>query len=77
MNSLELRYEKIDSNIGLVHLSGRLDISGVQDIDLQFTIYTSTQRLPVIVNLENVTLITSIGLGMLRSEEHTSELQSQ
>lgn len=65
MDSLELQYEKIDSNIGLVHLSGRLDVPGVQEIDLKFTIYTATQRLPVIVDLEKVTLITSMGLAML------------
>jgi len=65
METLELQYEKLESNVGLVHLSGRLDVPGVQGIDLKFTVYTATQRLPVVVDLENVTLITSMGLAML------------
>ncbi len=63
--NLDLQYETIESSIGLVRLSGRLDVPGVQEIDLKFTVYTSTQRLPVIVDLEKVTMITSMGLAML------------
>jgi anti-sigma B factor antagonist len=63
--NLELNYEKLESNIGLVRLAGRLDVPGVQEIDLKFTVHTSTQRLPVIVDLEKVTLIASMGLAML------------
>jgi len=65
MTSLELKHEWIAPDIGCVYLSGRLDIPGVQEVQLKFTVFTATQRKPVIVNLAEVTLITSIGLGML------------
>jgi anti-anti-sigma factor len=65
MTSLELKHEWIAPDVGCVYLSGRLDIPGVQEVQLKFTVFTATQRKPVIVDLSDVTLITSIGLGML------------
>lgn len=65
MTSLQLKHEWIAPDVGCVYLSGRLDIPGVQDVQLKFTVFTATQKKPVIVNLSDVTLITSIGLGML------------
>jgi anti-sigma B factor antagonist len=70
MTSLELKHEWIAPDIGCVYLSGRLDIPGVQEVQLKFTVCTATQRKPVIVDLSDVTLITSIGLGMLISGAH-------
>jgi anti-anti-sigma factor len=65
METLKIDYESIEPNIGCVRLSGALDISGVQEVSLKFTTYTATARKPVIVDLNQVTLITSMGLGML------------
>ncbi len=67
MKSLEVRHEWIAPDIGCVYLSGRLDIPGVQEFQLKFTVFTATQRKPVIIDLSDVTLITSIGIGMLIS----------
>lgn len=71
MTSLELKHEWIGTNIGCVYLSGRLDIAGVQEVQLKFTAFTATQRKPVIVDLSAVTLITSIGIGMLITNAKT------
>ena len=67
MTSLELKHEWIAPDVGCVYLSGRLDIPGVQKVQLKFTAFTATQRKPVIIDLSDVTLITSIGVGMLIS----------
>jgi anti-sigma B factor antagonist len=71
MNTLLCTFEEIQSGIGCVCLSGRLDVSGVSEIELKFTVYTSTRRKPVIVDLSQVTLITSMGLGMLLTNART------
>lgn len=65
MKTLNINYESITPNIGCVHLSGPLDIAGVQEISLKFTTFTTTQKKAVIIDLTNVTMITSMGLGML------------
>ena len=65
MRILDIFYEPLDSGIGFVRLKGRLDIPGVQEIDLRFTTFTATRRKPVIVDLSEVTMITSMGLAML------------
>jgi anti-anti-sigma factor len=71
MNTLQCTFEEIHSGIGCVCLSGRLDVPGVNEVQLKFTVYTSTRRKPVIVDLSQVTLITSIGLGMLLTNART------
>lgn len=65
MEMLKIDYEPIEPDIGCVRLSGPLDITGVQSVSLKFTTLTTTPRKPVIVDLSGVTLITSMGLGML------------
>jgi anti-anti-sigma factor len=65
MNMLTIDYESIEPNIGCVRLAGALDISGVQEVSLKFTTLTTTARKPVIIDLNDVTMITSMGLAML------------
>ena len=62
---LTIDYESIEPNIGCVRLAGALDISGVQEVGLKFTSLTCAPRKPVIIDLNDVTMITSMGLGML------------
>ena len=64
---MEMTHEWLDDTVGLIRLSGRLDIPGCQELTLEFTTYTATQRKPVIVDLSEVTLITSMGVGLLLS----------
>ncbi len=62
-----LRFKVLESGVGCVSLSGRLDILGVQQIEMKFAVMTSTHGKSVIVDFNNVELLTSIGLGMLIS----------
>lgn len=66
-----LRYVTLESGNGCIYLSGRLDILGVQQIESKFAVLTSTQRKSVIVDLSNVELLSSIGLGMLISNANS------
>ncbi|MCI0443229.1 STAS domain-containing protein [bacterium] len=66
-----LRYVTLKSGIGCIYLSGRLDILNVQQIESKFAVLTATQRKSVIVDLSNVELLSSIGLGMLISNANS------
>lgn len=61
----QMRYEEIAPDVNCVHLSGRLDVVGLNEIELKFTVMTALQRKAVIVDLSEVELLTSVGLGML------------
>jgi anti-sigma B factor antagonist len=62
---IQMRHEEIDSGIATIHLKGRLDVLGVQKIELQFTELSTYLRKPIIVDLSEVELMSSVGLGML------------
>ncbi len=54
-----------DGPVTVVALSGRLDVEGVQAIDVVFHAHTAARGLNTVVDLSGVTLIASLGLGML------------
>jgi anti-anti-sigma factor len=62
---MQLKREEIQPGIVSILLTGRLDILGVQAIELKFTAMTSAERKYVIVDLSSVELMASMGLGML------------
>ena len=57
----------IDANDTLTHvaLRGRLDVSGVEDVELELTEQTVARRKPAIVDISAVDVLASIGVGML------------
>jgi anti-sigma B factor antagonist len=63
----ELRIDTLVTGIRCIYLSGVLDIPAVQKIELKFTACTASYRKPVIVDLSEVTMITSMGVGMILS----------
>lgn len=63
---LQLRREEVGSGVRCIYLRGRLDILGIREIELKFAVLVATQQ-PLIVDLSEVELITSDGLGMLIS----------
>jgi anti-anti-sigma factor len=48
-----------------VALDGRLDIAGVEGVQLPFTLVVVARKLPAIVDLSGVDLVVSVGIGML------------
>jgi anti-anti-sigma factor len=57
----------IEANDALTHvaLRGRLDITGVGDVELELTKQTVARRKPAIVDICAVDVLASIGVGML------------
>jgi anti-anti-sigma factor len=57
----------IEANDALTHvaLRGKLDLTGVGDVELELTKQTVTRRKPAIVDISAVDVLASIGVGML------------
>lgn len=55
--------EKGDS-IVWIRLEGRLDLKGVEEVQLGFTVKASRSERPVVVDLRDVTFVGSLGIGL-------------
>jgi stage II sporulation protein AA (anti-sigma F factor antagonist) len=57
----------IENSDALVHvaLAGRLDLAGVQKVELPFTTQIATRRKNTIVDIAQLDFIASLGMGML------------
>ncbi|MGZ8183826.1 MAG: STAS domain-containing protein [Methylobacter sp.] len=64
---MQINSEILDNGIIKVYLSGRMDILGVQDIDMKFTALTATQKASVLVDMSEVSFLASLGMRTLIS----------
>lgn len=55
--------ERGDSNVW-IRLEGRLDLKGIEEIELAFTVRAGRSEKPVLVDLAAVTFVGSLGIGM-------------
>lgn len=62
---MELQYSKLENNLRLIKLIGRLDISGVNEIETKFSDCCSGENPRVIVDLSGVDFLASIGIRLL------------
>lgn len=64
---MELQYSELASGIRLIKPTGRLDIMGVNAIDVKFAGYCSGENARVLVDLSGVDFMASIGIRLLTS----------
>jgi anti-anti-sigma factor len=64
---MELELDIMDGGINRVRLRGRMDILGVQAIDMKFTALTATQAALVLVDMSEVSFLASLGMRTLIS----------
>jgi anti-anti-sigma factor len=64
---MELKEITITDDLTHVALKGRLDISGVQDVELKFANIVGQRGKPTIVDLSEVEFLASLGMRMLLS----------
>ena len=62
---MEIHYRDLKDSMGLVHLIGSLDISGVGQIETRFAGYCAGEQPRVIVDLSEVDFMSSIGIRLL------------
>ena len=64
---MELTIVKATDELTQVALVGRLDLAGVQKVEMNFMANTAARQKPVIVDLSGVTFMASLGMRMLLS----------
>ena len=62
---MELQFIKLDNDIRMIKLIGKLDIFGTGEIETKFTGYCSGDNVRVIVDLSEVSFLASIGIRLL------------
>jgi len=62
---MEIDYNELGHGIGLIKLSGELDIVGVGEIEIKFTGYCSGDNVRVVIDLSKVVFLASIGIRLL------------
>ena len=62
---MELQYSKLDNDIRMIKLGGKLDIVGTGEIETKFTGYCSGDKVRVMVDLSGVSFLASIGIRLL------------
>lgn len=62
---MNMKVIREDDELTHIKLSGRVDLEGIGDLDLEFTRHTVTRRKPTLVDISDVDYIASIGLRML------------
>lgn len=64
---MEIVVDELNPNTKRVRLAGRLDMKGTGEIDMRFTSLTATDGNNVIVDMQGVEFIASIGMRLLLS----------
>jgi anti-anti-sigma factor len=64
---MRIESELLDDQILKVILDGRLDVEGTQAIDMRFTALTATKKAAILVDMTNVSFLSSIGMRTLLS----------
>ena len=62
---MELQYSELANNIRLIKLDGKLDITGVGQIETPFAAYCAGDGVRVVVDLSEVDFLASIGIRLL------------
>jgi anti-anti-sigma factor len=62
---MELQYSELDNNIRMIKLIGKLDITGVGQIENKFAGYCGGEKARVVVDLSEVDFLASIGIRLL------------
>jgi len=62
---MELQYSKLDNDIRMIKLIGKLDIIGTGEIETKFAEHCAGEKVRVIVDLSEVSFLASIGIRLL------------
>lgn len=62
---MKLEYSELKDGIRLIRLEGRLDLNGTYSIEVQFVNRCAGDGVRVLVDLSDVTYVSSVGIPML------------
>jgi anti-sigma B factor antagonist len=64
---MELQVIREDDDLTHLGIKGRMDIMGLEGVELKFTAHTVSRRKPTLIDLSGVEFIASLGLRLLIS----------
>lgn len=64
---MQLNVIRADDELTELALVGKLDIAGVHAVDMKFHLNTAARRKPTLVDLSQLEMITSLGIGLIIS----------
>lgn len=64
---MDIHFDEIGQQAKRIRLNGRLDLKGSGEIDLRFTSLTTTDGSDILVDMNGVEFIASIGMRLLLS----------
>jgi anti-anti-sigma factor len=64
---MQLQKVRVDDQITHVALVGSLDLAGLHAVDMAFHAMTAARRKPALVDLSQLSFISSLGMGMFIS----------
>jgi len=62
---MNLEYSELKDGIRLIKLEGRLDLNGTYSIEVQFVNFCVGDKVRVLVDLSEVSYVSSVGIPML------------
>ncbi|MEP6895969.1 MAG: STAS domain-containing protein [Chloroflexota bacterium] len=62
---MNLEYSELDNGIRMIKMAGRLDLEGTNTIEKQFVQYCAGENVFILVDLSQVSYLSSIGIPML------------
>ena len=72
-NSATIDFEEVNENLRIIHLTGRLDIQGINAVDAKFAFLAASQKHGIVVNLSGLDFIASIGVRSLVSNAKSQQ----
>jgi anti-anti-sigma factor len=64
---MQLTVDTMEGGVRCLHLNGRLDLKGTQEVEAQFTAQAGGMKQSIIVDLSGVDYIASVGIRLLLS----------
>jgi anti-anti-sigma factor len=74
---MQLEIIRADDTVTHLTLTGRLDLAGVQNIEIAFLGHTAARGKPVLADLSGVEYMSSLGLRMLLGAFHALKRKGQ
>lgn len=74
---MEIRIEELGNGLECIHLDGRLDIAGVEAVELKFMGHTAARKKSVLIDMAGVKFLSSIGIRMFISNAKALALAEQ
>lgn len=68
---MELNITNLDNGVKHAKLEGRMDLKGTNAIDMPFNAQINTAKAHVVIDMENVEFLASIGIRLLLSGART------